>query len=116
MNVRQDTTTGNSGTDEAVQLFIPSNRQLQVSWLNSLYLEVLACVSCSIGGDSQRMLSHHQTVCITLTGQLKNFGGKVLENSAGVDGCLSTDSHVILGSVLEQSVYSSDGELQHTSS
>ena len=59
----QDTTEGDGGADEGVQLFITTDGQLQVTRGDTLDLEVL-------GG---------------VTGQLQNFGSQVLENGGNVD-------------------------------
>ena len=45
VNVRDDTTAGNGGLDESVQLFITSNRELQVTRSDTLDLQILASVS-----------------------------------------------------------------------
>ena len=45
VDVGQDTTSGDGGADEAVELFVTSDGQLQVARLDTLDLEVFACVA-----------------------------------------------------------------------
>lgn len=63
VDVRDDTTAGNSSLDEGVELFVTSDGELQMSGCNSLHLQVLAGVS----------------------GELKNLSGQVLEDGCSVD-------------------------------
>ena len=49
--------------------------------------------------------------CYPLTCQLENLSRQVFQDGARVHGGLSTDSHVVLRSALEQTVDTSDGEL-----
>jgi hypothetical protein len=46
VNVRDNSTSGDSSLDQIVKLFVTSDSQLQVSWGDSLHLQVLAGVSC----------------------------------------------------------------------
>jgi hypothetical protein len=45
VDVGQDTTTGNSGSDKLVELFVTTNGKLQVSRSDSLYSEILGGVT-----------------------------------------------------------------------
>lgn len=92
MDVWQDTTTCDGGTDQAVELLVTSDSKLQVSGRNTLDTQILRCVTC----------------------ELENLGGKVFENGRGVDGSLGTDADVVLGSVLQVTVDTTDGELEAT--
>lgn len=51
-----------------------------------------------------------------LTCQLEHFCGEVFQDRARVHRSLSTNSHVVLCAVLEQSVHSTDGELPSSQS
>lgn len=65
--MRQDTAEGNCCSDQRVQLFVASDRKLEMAGCNPLDLEVLGGVS----------------------GQFKNFGGQILEDSGDIDsGCV----------------------------
>jgi hypothetical protein len=46
-----------------------------------------------------------------VTSQFQKLSGEVLQDSAGVDRCLGSDADVVLGSSLEVSVNTSNGEL-----
>lgn len=58
VNVRNHTTSSNSSLDESIQLFVTTNGELQMPGCDTLHLEILASV----------------------TSQLEDFSGKVLEN------------------------------------
>ena len=89
VDVRDDTTAGNSGLDEGVELLVTSDGEQQMSRRDSLDLEVLGSV----------------------TSELENFGGEVLKDGSTVDGRGGTDSAVGAHSALQESVDSTDGEL-----
>lgn len=89
MDVRDDTTTGNSGLDQSVKLFITSDGEEQVSWSDSLDLQVLRGVTC----------------------KLKDLSSEVLEDGSAVDGGSGTDSAVGTHSRFQESMDSSDWEL-----
>jgi len=63
VDVRDDTSAGNGGLDQRVQLLVTSNGELQVAWVDTLHLEVLAGVA----------------------GQFEHLGGEILEDSGAVD-------------------------------
>lgn len=42
------TTTSNGCLDQWIQLFITSDGQLQVTWRNALYFQILRCISCQL--------------------------------------------------------------------
>lgn len=89
MDVRDDTTASDGGLNESIELFITSDGELKVSRCDSFHLEVLASVS----------------------GELENLSGQVLKDSCGVHGRSSTYSAVSAHSALQESVNSSNGEL-----
>ncbi len=90
VNVRQDTTSGNRGAHQRVELLVSSNRQLQVSRRDALHAQVLRCIAC----------------------KFEHLGGEVLQDRRGVDGGLGTDADVVLRAVLEVTVDTTDRELR----
>ena len=90
MDVRDHTTTSDGGLDQSVELFVTADSELQVTGSYSLHLEILASVSS----------------------ELQNLSGQVLEDSSSVDGAGSTDAAVRADSTLQESVDSSDRELR----
>ena len=89
VDVRNDTTASDCGLDQSVELFVSPDGKLQMSWGNSLDLEVLWSV----------------------TSKLKNLGRQVLENSSAIDCWSGTNSTVGADSALQESMDSSDWEL-----
>lgn len=90
VDVRDDTSAGDGGLDEGVQLFVTADGELQVARRDTLHLEVLARVS----------------------GQLQHLGRQVLEDRGRVDGRCGTHALVGVHPRLEESVDTSDGELK----
>ena len=88
--MRDHTTASDGGLDKRVELFVAADSELQVTRGDSLHLQILAGVA----------------------GKLQNFGSKVLEDSGRVDSRRGSDSAVGADSALEESVDSSDRELQ----
>ena len=93
VDVRNDTTAGDGGLDQRVELLVASDGEQQVSRRDSLDLEVLGRV----------------------TGELKHLGSQVLEDGGRVDGRGSADSAVGTDPGLEESVDPSSGELERVS-
>ena len=89
MDVGNDTTTGNGSLDQGVELFIASDGEQQMSWCDSLDLQVLGSV----------------------TRKLKDLGGEVLEDGSAVDSGSCSDSAVGADSGFQESMNSSDWEL-----
>ena len=89
MDVWDNTSAGDGGLDESVELLITSDGKLQVSWGDSLHLEVLGSV----------------------TGELENLSGQVLEDGSAVNCGSGSDSAVGAHSALQDSVDSSNWEL-----
>jgi len=90
VDVWDHTSSGDGRLDEGVKLLVTSDRELQMSWGDSLHLEVLRGV----------------------TGELQNLSGQVLENGSAVNGGGGSDSAVGAHSALQNSVDSSDWELK----
>ena len=63
MDVGDDTTTGDGGLDESVELLISSDGELEMSWGDSLHLEIFGSV----------------------TSELKDLSGQVLEDGSAVN-------------------------------
>ena len=61
VDVGDDTTTGNGGTDESIKLLVSTNRKQQVTGRDTLYLKILASISSK--------LKHLSAVRATLTGR-----------------------------------------------
>jgi len=78
VNVWDDTTTSDGGLDQRIQLLVTSDGQLQVSWRDSLHLEVLGGVAC----------------------KLEDLCGQVLEDGSAVNCGCGSDSAVSTDSAL----------------
>ena len=72
MDVWNDTTAGNGSLDQSVKLFISPDCKQQVSWCDSLDLQVLGGIAC----------------------KFKDLGSEILEDGGTVHGRSSTDSAV----------------------
>ena len=90
MDVRDNSTSGDGGLDQGVQLLVSPDGELKMPWRDPLHLEVLGGVS----------------------GQLQNLGGEVLEDGSGVHGGGGTDAAVLVNALLEETVDTTDRELQ----
>lgn len=89
MNVGNDTTTGNSGLDKAVEFFVTSNCELKMAGSDSLHSERTTGVTC----------------------KFKNLSGEVFKNSCSVDGWRGTNSGVWGHSSFQESVDATHREL-----
>ena len=92
MDVWDDTTTSDGSLDESVELLITSDGELEMSWSDSLHLKILGSV----------------------TGELKNLSGQVLEDGGAVNCGSGSDSAVGADSALQDSVDSSNWELRNS--
>lgn len=88
--MRDDTTTGNRRLDESIEFFVSTNRQLQVTRSNTFDLQIFACVS----------------------GEFEYFGGEVFQNSRSIYGGRGSDAVSLMYRRLEETVNTTDGELQ----
>ena len=93
VDVRDHTTARDGCLDQSVELLVTSDGQLQMSGGDSLHLEILGGVS----------------------GELQNLGGQVLKDGSSVDGSSGTHSAVRGNSALQESVQTTDGELETSS-
>lgn len=89
VDVRDDTTAGDGGLDERVELLVTADGEQEMSRRDSLDLKILGSV----------------------TSELQNLSSQVLKDSGRVDGGSGTNSTVGADSALQESVDSSDGEL-----
>lgn len=90
MDVRDNTTTGDSRLDERVELLVTTDGELEMARRDTLHLEIL-------GGVAR---------------QLKNFCRQVLEDGRCVHGRSGTDALVLAGEALQETVDTTNGELQ----
>lgn len=56
VDVRNDTTSSNCCFDESIKFFVTSNSKLEMSWCDSLDLQVLACISSEFKNLSSEIL------------------------------------------------------------
>ena len=94
MDVWDNTTTSDGGLNQGVKLFVTTDGELQVTWCDTLHLQVLGCVA----------------------GQLEDFGSQVFEDGGRVDSSGGTDTASGGGSELKVTVDTSHGELTHKNS
>ena len=90
VDMRDNSTTGDGGLDERVELFVTADGQLEVARRDALYLKVLGCV----------------------TRKLENLCGEVLEDGRGVHSCGSTDALGGACALLQVPVNTPDRELE----
>jgi hypothetical protein len=90
VDVRDDTTTGDGGFDQGIELLITADGELQMAGSDALDFEILGRIA----------------------GQLQHFGSQVLEDGGAVDSSRSTDTAVGREAALEESVDTTDRELQ----
>lgn len=88
--MRDHTATSYCSFDESIELFIPTNCELQMSGRNTLHLKILACIA----------------------GQLQHFCSKVFQDSGRVHSCCSTNSSIRCNSWLQKAVDSTYWKLQ----
>jgi len=80
--MRKNTPEGDSGANESVQLFISTDRKLQMTGRDSLYLKILRSV----------------------TRKFQDFGGEVFEDGSHVDSSFCSDAHFVLCVVFEKTL------------
>lgn len=90
MDVRNDTTLSDSSSDEAVQLFVTADGELQVAGGDALDFEVLGGVAS----------------------QFEDFGAEVLQDGGGVHGSGGADAIVCGDSGLQEAVDTTNRELE----
>jgi len=90
VDVRDDTTTRNSGLDQGVQLLVSTDGQLEMPGSDPLHFQIL-------GG---------------IAGQLEHLSGEVLQDGGAVDGGGGADPAVAGGPALEVPVDPTNRELK----
>jgi len=90
VDVRQDTSEGDGGADQSVELLITTDSELQVAGGDTLNFEILGSVSS----------------------QLENLSSEILKNSGDVDSGFGTNAHLVLGVVLQETLDTTAGELE----
>lgn len=90
MDVGNDATSGDGGLYEGVEFLVSANGELQVTRSDTLHFEIFTGIAS----------------------ELENFGGEVFEDGRGVNRRGGPDSLVGVNATLEESMNSSDGELQ----
>lgn len=89
VDVRKDTSEGDRGLNQGVELFVTADRKLQVTWRDTLDLKILRGVAC----------------------QLEHFGGKILQDGGNIDGGLGSNAHLVLGLALQETLDTTAWEL-----
>ena len=90
MDVRQHISTGNGSLNQGVELFVSTNRQLQMTRGDSLHLEILGSISS----------------------QLQNLSSEVFQNGGSVHGSSGSDTSIGSRAALEHPMDTSHGELE----
>jgi len=89
VDVGDDTSSGDGGLDQGVELLVTADGELKVARGDTLDLEVLGGVS----------------------GELQHLSGEVLEDGGAVDGSGGTNTASVEGPLLEDTVHTANGEL-----
>ena len=89
VDVGDHTTTSNGSLNQGIKFFISANSQLQVTGSDSFHFQVLASIAS----------------------ELENLSGEILEDGSSVDGRRGTNTAVRANSAFQESVNSSNGEL-----
>jgi hypothetical protein len=87
--MRKHTTESDGRADQRIQLLVATDRELQVAGCDALDFEVLRGVA----------------------GELKDFGGEVLEDSGDVNGGFGANAHFVLGLRFEETLDATAREL-----
>lgn len=89
VDVGQDTSTSDGGLDELIELIVGTDGEKQVTRVDTLNVHIL-------GG---------------VTSKLEQLGSQVLKDGSGVDGSSSSDTASGVGTLLQETMDTSDGEL-----
>lgn len=108
--MRQNTTEGDRGADQSVQLLIATNGKLEVAWGDTLDLEVLGSILIEWleRRDSYRC---HEILEDTYARKFEYLGCEVFEDSCYVHGSFGAHAHLVLGVVLEKTLDTTAGKL-----
>jgi hypothetical protein len=108
----ENTTKSDCGANKSIEFFITTDGKLKVAGSNALDFEILGsvlqkismCEEFGIGRDyDERKMTHS---C-----KLEYFCGEVFEDCGNIDGCLSSNSHLVLGVVLQETLDTSARKL-----
>ena len=94
VDVRDDTAASDGRLDQRVQLFVSSDRQLQVTRVDSLHFQVFACIAS----------------------QLEHLGRQIFEDGSAVDSGRGANSSVTGRARLQVTMYTTNGKLKTSSS
>jgi hypothetical protein len=90
VDVGKNTSSGNGGLDESVELLVTADSQLEMAGSDTLDVQALGGVAS----------------------QLEDFGGQVFQDSGGVDSSRGTNTAAGDGARLKETVDTTDGELE----
>jgi len=90
VDVWNNTTSSNGSLNEGIQFFITTDGELKMAWGDTLHLQILGGVSC----------------------QFQNLSGEVFEDGGGVDGSGGTDTAVGGSTALQETMDTTDWELE----
>ena len=90
VDVRNNSTTGNGSLDEGVKLLVTTDGEQQVTGGDTLHLKILTGI----------------------TGKLENLSGQVLHDGRSIDGGGGTNTLLGVNAGLQETVNTTDGELQ----
>lgn len=109
----QDTSESDGGADQGIELFISTDGELQVARSDTLDFEIFSGIACKLeyfGGqifkDGSNVDSGYEKRVSLLRSTI--FGGTAILLT------FSTDSHLVLGVVLEKTLDTTTGELERT--
>ena len=99
-----DTTTGDGGLDDRVQLVVTTNGQQQVARGDAVVL-----LLATVAGLLALLLVH---LAAGVAGQLQDLGGEVLQQGGAVDGSGAGAALLAEQAVLHAAVDAADGEVE----
>lgn len=117
----EDTTEGDGGADESVELFVTADGELEMTGSDTLDFEVLGgvLVEKEISHVSNRWNANwrrsQRTRWIgvaTYACKFEDFSGQVLENGGDIDGGLGSNTHLVLSVGLQETLDTTARELE----
>lgn len=102
----QDSSEGNRGSNEGIKFFVTADSELEVARGYPLNFEVFGRILCkSVHGTGEERTG------TAYTSEFKNFCGEILEDCGHVYGSFGTDTHLVLGVVLQETLDTTAWEL-----